>query len=69
MNVLGVALCVNGYESEYPFSVSAYESKYSKIDEYPESFKNPEKSPLAAAAASEPEANERGSFLISRGLH
>ena len=26
-------LCVNGQESEYPFSFNAYESEYSKIDE------------------------------------
>ena len=26
-------LCVNGQESEYPFSVNAYESEYSKFDE------------------------------------
>ena len=26
-------LCVNGQESEYPFSVNAYKSEYSKIDE------------------------------------
>ena len=25
--------CVNGWESLYPFSVNAYESEYSKIDE------------------------------------
>ena len=28
-----LSLCVNGQESEYPFSVNAYESEYSKIDE------------------------------------
>ena len=38
MNVSGVAgelsLCINGQESEYLFNVNAYESEYSKIDEY-----------------------------------
>ena len=28
-----LSLCVNGQESEYPFSVYAYESEYSKFDE------------------------------------
>ena len=28
-----LSLCVNGQESEYPFSVNAYESDYSKFDE------------------------------------
>ena len=28
-----LSLCVNGQESEYPFSVNAYKSEYSKIDE------------------------------------
>ena len=28
-----LSLCVNGQESEYPFSVNAYESEYSKFDE------------------------------------
>ena len=28
-----LSLCVNGQESQYPFSVNASESKYSKIDE------------------------------------
>ena len=26
-------MCVNGQESEYPFSVNAYESEYTKFDE------------------------------------
>ena len=26
-------MCVNGWESEYPFSVNSYESKYPKNDE------------------------------------
>ena len=28
-----LSLCINGQESEYPFSVNAYESEYSKFDE------------------------------------
>ena len=28
-----LSLCVNRQESKYPFSVNAYESKYSKTDE------------------------------------
>jgi len=28
-----LSLCVNGQESEYPVSVNAYKSEYSKIDE------------------------------------
>ena len=28
-----LSLCVNGQESEHSFSVNAYESEYSKIDE------------------------------------
>ena len=28
-----LSLCVNGEESQHPFSVNAYESEYSKIDE------------------------------------
>ena len=28
-----LSLCVNGQESEYPFSLNAYESEYSKFDE------------------------------------
>ena len=28
-----LSLCVNGQETEYPFSGNAYESEYSKIDE------------------------------------
>ena len=30
---LELSSCVNGQESEYPFSVNAYESEYSKTDE------------------------------------
>ena len=26
-------MCVNGWESEYPFSVNSYESEYPKTDE------------------------------------
>ena len=37
-------MCVNGWESEDPFSVNSYESEYPKNDESG-TFMNPEKSP------------------------
>ena len=35
-------MCVNGWESEYPFSVNFYESEYPKTMN-PVTFMNPEK--------------------------
>ena len=35
-------MCVNGWESEYPFSVNSYESEYPKTMN-PVTFMNPEK--------------------------
>ena len=33
INFTGLSMCVNGWESEYRFSVNSYESEYPKIDE------------------------------------
>ena len=38
-------MCVNGWESEDPFSVNSYESEYPKTMN-PVAFMNPGKSPL-----------------------